>query len=328
MSRSIKFMVQMMRTIDELKQLQALPLEVKVQKTKLRIREWVDEFGIDGVYVSFSGGKDSTVLLTIAREVYPDIKAVFVDTGLEYPEIRDFVKTFENVEWLKPKMTFKQVIETYGYPFISKEVSQRTYEVQKYGKEKAHWSLARFEESDSRYSIARYRYLIDDPTAPRLSHMCCAETKKKPTKNFERQTWRKPIMGMLAEESMQRTTKWLQEGCNAFSNKRPSSNPLSFWRDQDVLHYIKQNNIKLASVYGEIVYEDADGMQYNEPLFMDDMKLTTTGCKRTGCMFCGFGCHLEKPGQGRFELMKKTHPKQYEYIMKPWDEGGGLITRT
>ena len=122
----------MTRTIQELQQLQALPLDIKVAKTKLRIKEWVDTFGLDGVYVSFSGGKDSTVLLTIARELYPDIKAVFVDTGLEYPEIRDFVKTWDNVEWLKPKMTFKQVINKYGYPFISKEVSERVNSAQKY----------------------------------------------------------------------------------------------------------------------------------------------------------------------------------------------------
>ena len=92
--------------------------------TEHRINEWVDRFGEDGVYVSFSGGKDSTVLLDIARRLYPDIKAVFVDTGLEYPEIRRFVKTFENVDIVRPKMTFKDVIEKYGYPFFSKEISE------------------------------------------------------------------------------------------------------------------------------------------------------------------------------------------------------------
>ena len=91
--------------------------------TQERIRGWVNEFGEDGVYVSFSGGKDSTVLLHIVRNMYPNVKAVFVDTGLEYPEIREFVKSFENVYWLRPKMNFRQVIEKYGYPFISKEVS-------------------------------------------------------------------------------------------------------------------------------------------------------------------------------------------------------------
>lgn len=112
--------------------MQAAPLSVKVTMTQERIREWVREYGVDGVYVSFSGGKDSTVLLTIAREMYPDIPAVFVDTGLEFPEIREFVRTWDNVEWVKPKMTFRQVIEKYGYPFISKEVSERVYFAQKY----------------------------------------------------------------------------------------------------------------------------------------------------------------------------------------------------
>lgn len=108
----------------DLWQMQSLPLSAKIQMTKLRIQQWVDEYGEDGVYVSFSGGKDSTVLLDIARKMFPNIKAVFVDTGLEYPEVRNFVKSFENVDWLKPKMNFKQVIEKYGYPFISKEVSE------------------------------------------------------------------------------------------------------------------------------------------------------------------------------------------------------------
>ena len=119
-------------TRSELAQYQCLPLSAKIRMTKLRIRDWVDYWGINGVYVSFSGGKDSTVLLDIVRQMYPNIKAVFVDTGLEYPEIRDFVGTFENVEWLKPKMTFKQVIEKYGYPFISKEVSECVQGARKY----------------------------------------------------------------------------------------------------------------------------------------------------------------------------------------------------
>lgn len=111
-------------TIDDLHQMQSLPLNIKIAMTRRRISDWVDAFGEDGVYVSFSGGKDSTVLLDLVRKDFPNIPAVFVDTGLEYPEIRDFVRGFENVVWLKPKMNFKQVIEKYGYPFFSKEVSE------------------------------------------------------------------------------------------------------------------------------------------------------------------------------------------------------------
>ena len=111
---------------------QAAPLEIKVKMTQQRIREWVNHWGEDGVYISFSGGKDSTVLLHIAREMYPGLKAMFIDTGLEYPEIREFVRTFDNVDIVRPKMNFRQVIEKYGYPFISKEVSECVYGARKY----------------------------------------------------------------------------------------------------------------------------------------------------------------------------------------------------
>lgn len=119
-------------TRNDLIQMQSLPLPAKIQMTKRRIYEWVEHFGEDGVYVSFSGGKDSTVLLDLVRKSYPEIPAVFVDTGLEYPEIREFVRTFENVVWLKPKMNFRQVIEKYGYPFFSKEISECIAESRKY----------------------------------------------------------------------------------------------------------------------------------------------------------------------------------------------------
>lgn len=118
--------------ISDLYQMQSLPLNAKISMTQRRIREWVDKYGEDGVYISFSGGKDSTVLLDIARKLYPNIKAMFVDTGLEYPEIRKFVRQFDNVDWIKPKMTFRQVIERYGYPFISKEVSECVYGARKF----------------------------------------------------------------------------------------------------------------------------------------------------------------------------------------------------
>ena len=65
----------MKHTNEELKQWQALPLNVKVEMTKARIRAWVKEYGEDGVYVSFSGGKDSTVLLHIVREEFADVPA-------------------------------------------------------------------------------------------------------------------------------------------------------------------------------------------------------------------------------------------------------------
>ena len=119
-------------TMKDLYELQALPLYLKVRLTKQRIREWISHYGEDGVYVSFSGGKDSTVLIHLVREEFPDVPAVFCNTGLEYPQIVQFVKSFENVEIIRPKKNFRQVIQDYGYPFISKEVSECAYGARKY----------------------------------------------------------------------------------------------------------------------------------------------------------------------------------------------------
>lgn len=109
-------------TNDDLKQMQSWDLERKIAVSLTRIVEFYERYPCK-IYVSFSGGKDSTVLLHLVRKLYPDTPAVFVDTGLEYPELRDFVKSIDNVVWIKPKMNFRKVIETYGYPIISKEVS-------------------------------------------------------------------------------------------------------------------------------------------------------------------------------------------------------------
>lgn len=119
-------------TLGELQQMQSLSLNAKIQMTRQRIKGWVEEFGEDDVYISFSGGKDSTVLLDIVRKDYPNIPAVFVDVPTQFPELREFVKTFDNVEILHSKMTFMQVCEKYGFPMISKEVCEvvrgaRTY---------------------------------------------------------------------------------------------------------------------------------------------------------------------------------------------------------
>lgn len=100
---------------------------------------------------------------------------------------------------------------------------------------------------------------------------------------------------------------------------------MSFWTEQDVLLYIKTHNLPIAPVYGEIVevegkevsVKDADMMELFD---MDRPFLKTTGCDRTGCMFCGYGCHLEE--ESRFKRMKETHPKQYDYIMRPKEQGG------
>ena len=154
-----------------------------------------------------------------------------------------------------------------------------------------------------------------------FSAKCCNEMKKKPFHKYNKETNRHPITAQMAEESRLRKKNWLLYGCNAFEAHNPISNPMAFWTEQDVLLYIKQNDIKIASVYGDIVYVDKSGAEYVDVISDEGLKLKTTQLDRTGCMFCGYGCHLDK-GKGRFALMKETHPKQYDYIMRPLEEGG------
>ena len=119
-------MAEAVHDAERLKELQALPLDRKIQITQTRIIEWYQHYN-GQVCVSFSGGKDSTVLLHIARQLYPSIPAVFSNTGLEYPEIQRFVKSFDNVDIVTPSMNFGEVISTYGYPLIGKEVAEAIY---------------------------------------------------------------------------------------------------------------------------------------------------------------------------------------------------------
>lgn len=238
---------------EELKQLQSLPLDVKIRKTQQRIREWVEHYGEDGVYVSFSGGKDSTVLLDIVRKMYPGIEAIFVNTGLEYPEIVDFVKQFENVTILRPKKNFRQVLTEYGYPVISKEVASKVGEVRasiKRGKT----NTVRYRQffcpdKNLIYDLSKWVFLIKAPF--RISDLCCDIMKKKPVHDYEK-SGKVGMLGQMADESLLRKQKWIKHGCNAFDLKMPQSNPLSFWTNNDVLTYIHTYQIPISSVYGDV----------------------------------------------------------------------------
>lgn len=266
------------------KELLTATLEDKINKSKQLIMDWYYQF--DGqVYVSFSGGKDSTVLLHLVRSLFPDVPAVFSNTGLEYPDIVDFVKQTENVTIIKPKMTFKQVLEQKGYPVVSKEQAMyiRQYCNAKSEKQKnLRWNGT----AKGNFKIAeKWKYLVKAPF--KISDECCDIMKKRPFHQYEKETGRKPYIGIMASESNMRKRLFLKNECNAFHNKHPQSRPMMFWTDDDVWEYIKLFNLPYCKLY--------------------DM-----GMKRTGCMFCMFGAHID---DSRFKTLKEIYPKLYDYCM-------------
>lgn len=277
-----------------LAQRQAAPLSIKIILTQRRIREWYEQWG-GNVYVSFSGGKDSTVLLELVRSVYPDVPAFFVDTGLEYPEIRDFVATIPNVIWVKPKKTFKEVIDTYGFPVVSKKVAMNISRVRNTKSElqkelRMKGGINPTSGKVQHQSLPnKYKYLLDAPF--KISDACCDHLKKNPLNEYEKQTGSKPFIGIMAEDSKTRRDMFVNGGCNSFNQKKPQSRPMMFWREEDVWEYIKTKNIPYCPIYD-------------------------SGIDRTGCIFCMFGLQQQsKKGLNRFQLLKKSHPAIYDYCI-------------
>ena len=384
--------------ISELYELQGLSLNEKIRRTQARIKQWVDYYGLEHVYVSFSGGKDSTVLLDIARKMYP-IKAVYLDTSLEFPELREFVKTYDDVEWLKPKKNFRQVVEQFGYPLISKDFAECVHGAKNYltrlakeisldrptdrptdqkeylrqggqellesiitersvelanllnermlkrqggqnqrlaimlgwlTKDKNRPIAVNIPSKDySQFTQERYKFLLYAPF--NISNYCCKVFKKNIAHDYNHEHDCHPIIATMATESRLRTQKWLENGCNGFDLREPVSNPMSFWTENDVLMYAKLNNIKLASVYGDIVEDYKKEGQIEGQMSFADLGLfdkvpvyTTTGCFRTGCVACGFGIQCDKR-PNRFELIDRvSNPKLRDWIMRggSFDEDG------
>jgi len=255
----------------------------KLEYTKELIRCWVESWGTDGVYVAFSGGKDSTVLLHIVRQMFPDVPAVFNNTGLELPEIVRFVRSFDNVIELRPRMPFHKVIEKYGWPVVSKEQAQFIYEYRNTKSEKLR-NLRWNGRANGRSKISeKWKFLVDAPF--KIGSQCCDKLKKDPAKKFEKKTGRKPMLGVMAGESQLRRQRHV---CNLYDAKRPVSKPLLRWTEEDIWAYIREFDIPYCEVYDQ-------------------------GWERTGCVFCMYGIHKDNPN--RFQMIKKTHPKLYDYCI-------------
>lgn len=172
-------------------------------------------------------------------------------------------------------------------------------------------------EDRSMFSLEKYKFFLDAPFE--ISNKCCNIMKKNPSHKYFKDTRKVPITAQMASESRLRTQKWLQNSCNGFNLTIPTSSPMSFWTEQDVLLYIRSHNLKICSVYKEILTDDEEWGQIdmaqwtgNELFELGNKPLHCTGRKRTGCVCCGFGAHIV--GDERFLMLKETHPQMYKIL--------------
>lgn len=276
---------------EDLKTMQSWDLDKKINYAKAKIVEFYEK--LDGnVFISFSGGKDSTVLLHLVRSIYPDVKAVFFNTGLEYPEIKSFIKTIDNVEWLKPRKHFTKVWEEYGIPVVSKEVSGYINDVRNTKSDK----LKNYRLTFKSYSIPKKWLHFTDKNFVKynISNKCCTYFKKLPSADYEKETGKKPYVGTLVEESSLRKNSWIKHTCNMYTKGKTQSRPLSIWLESDIWEYINRFDLEVSEIYTKYKYE------------------------RTGCFLCPYGSHLEdrKMGTNRFEKLKNTHSNLYKALGK------------
>ena len=299
-----------------LRQRQSLDLEAKVNLTKKRIREWHDHWDGD-VYVAFSGGKDSTVLLDLVWSMYPKVPAVFSNTGLELKQIKEFVKFTTDkgvtsivdgkriyrkgtIERVIPEMDFRTVTKTHGFAAVSKKTALMLRILQRGDDPKWHntYNLHKTGyNSKGKYSSIwklpkKYEHLID--SGVKFSEKCCDELKKKPFKRYEKKTGLRPIQGIMADEGGMRGRK---ETCNVFEGALKISSPMLFWKESDVWDYIKTRRLRIAKPYLTQVNDEGKIL---EPM------------DRTGCAFCMFGVHMEKGRHNRFQSL-------YHRDKRMWD---------
>ena len=279
----------------ELTQRQEWTLAQKIDHSLGVIEQFASHY--DGrVFVSFSGGKDSCVMLSLVEMILPRVQCVFTQTGCEMPSVVRFVREMQadhNIRMIRPRKTMREVFCKCGFPLVSKEVSHDIENVRKnpYGisARKKLWL------GNPNHIPLRWMYLLNEPYD--VSDRCCYHLKKAPMHKYIHDTKTYPFVGILASESRMRSSSYLRRGgCNSFAETArayPASWPLAIWTDNDVWAYIKDRHLPLPDIYEK-------------------------GARRTGCMGCGFGAHINSAA---IDTLRRLYPRWYDTIMNYENNG-------
>ncbi len=203
------------------------------------IRDVIHKYGEDKFYISYSGGKDSTVLHYLIDEALPGnrIPRVYADTGIEYNDVKAFVKELQahddRIEIIKPSVNIKQTLERDGYPFKSKEHSLVLSVYQNSGFTK---TVNCYLDIDrQKYNCPKIlRYQFSEEFNLKVSNKCCHRMKKDPFKKWEKDNKKTVVMtGMMSNEGGLR---------ESIQNCMKVSEAWEEW-------YIRERNIKLCKLY-------------------------------------------------------------------------------
>lgn len=285
--------------IGDLRQRQSLPLEMKIQKSTRTIEDFY-ELTDGNCYISTSGA-DSSVLDWICKQTIYDKKIERVSVAGAEPRENIKLLNDRGDTLLKCVADKKQIITEWGYPIISKSQAMCISRYHRGNEEVKEKRLNGYIGDNGKLITDgkisnKYKELIYAPFE--VSEKCCDKFKKRPLMIFHNKTKKHPITAELASESRNRQQQYLKHGCILNSDNKTKCTPLGFWTKQDILKCIKNNNIPISSLYGEVVEKDGE-LKFSKE-------------QRTGCNICGFGLLYDLE---RLDRLKELHPKEYEHMM-------------
>lgn len=276
--------------------------EFELQDRIAKIQSVDTEYDLlNNAYISFSGGKDSTILHYLIDIALPNNKMprVFINTGIEYFDIVNFVKelaeTDDRILIINSGVNIQAMLQKNGYPFKSKEHSLYLSVFQNSGLTKTVIDYLGNGTKTTFLCPACLRYQFSNDFNIKISDKCCKKLKKEPIKKWEKQNNKSiALTGMRRTEGGHR----ISIGCTVFKDGALKNfHPLAPLTDEFCNQFIKNFNIKLCKLYYP---------PYN--------------FKRTGCKGCPFALDLDK----QLDIMEKYLPaerKQCEFIWKPvYDE--------